>query len=490
MQKRKGVVLAAPKSGSGKTLITCALIEALKEAGVNVCTFKCGPDYIDPMFHRTILGVPGGNLDTYFTGEAKTKEIFMEETPEDAFAVVEGVMGLYDGLGGILEEGSTYHLAKAISLPVILVIDAHGMGRTILPLIQGLLSYDKAGIIKGVILNRVSKMFYASLKELIETELSIEVLGCFTEQKELHLESRHLGLKLPEEKRDLKEQVCRGADSLKETVSIERILAIGGAGEKDAASPKVDSHENKVTYQRADIYENDMVFQRADIKENDTHESKLRLAIARDEAFCFYYQENLKLLSKRGFELVPFSPLHDKKLPEHISGLLLGGGYPELFAKELSENDSMKTAIREAIRGGLPSLAECGGFLYLHKSLKDMEGRQYSMAGVIDADADYRGKLVRFGYVELTEKESCFLPEKEGIRGHEFHYFDSTKNGTDCVAKKPTGNRSWECVWEGENHWWGFPHLYYPSNPSFVEHFYQQAGLYQQSKLKQKDNLK
>ena len=484
MQKRKGVVLAAPKSGSGKTLITCALIEALKEAGVNVYAFKCGPDYIDPMFHRTILGVPGGNLDTYFTGEAKTKELFIEETPDDAFAVVEGVMGLYDGLGGILEEGSTYHLAKSVSLPVILVIDAHGMGRTILPLIQGLLSYDRAGIIKGVILNRVTKMFYASLKELIESELSIEVLGYFTEQKELHLESRHLGLKLPEEKRDLKEQVCRRAASLKETVSLERILAIGGAGEKDAASQRDDDNKDKVTSQRADIYENDMVFQRTDTKENDSYEKKLRLAIAKDEAFCFYYQENLKLLSKMGFELVPFSPLHDKKLPEHISGLLLGGGYPELFAKELSENESMKTAIREAIRGGLPSLAECGGFLYLHKSLKDMEGRQYSMAGVIDADADYRGKLVRFGYVELTEKESCFLPEKEGIRGHEFHYFDSTENGTDCVAKKPTGNRSWECVWEGENHWWGFPHLYYPSNPSFVEHFYRQAGWYQQSKLK------
>lgn len=484
MQKRKGVVLAAPKSGSGKTLITCALIEALKEAGVNVCAFKCGPDYIDPMFHRTILGVPGGNLDTYFTGEAKTKELFIEETPEDAFAVVEGVMGLYDGLGGILEEGSTYHLAKSVSLPVILVLDAHGMGRTILPLIQGLLSYDRAGIIKGVILNRVTKMFYASLKELIESELSIEVLGYFTEQKELHLESRHLGLKLPEEKRDLKEQVCRRAASLKETVSLERILAIGGAGEKDAASQRDDDNKDKVTSQRADIYENDMVFQRTDTKENDSYEKKLRLAIAKDEAFCFYYQENLKLLSKMGFELVPFSPLHDKKLPEHISGLLLGGGYPELFAKELSENESMKTAIREAIRGGLPSLAECGGFLYLHKSLKDMEGRQYSMAGIIDADADYRGKLVRFGYVELTEKESHFLPEKEGIRGHEFHYFDSTENGTDCVAKKPTGNRSWECVWEGENHWWGFPHLYYPSNPSFVEHFYRQAGVYQQSKLK------
>lgn len=484
MQKRKGVVLAAPKSGNGKTLITCALIEALKEAGVNVCAFKCGPDYIDPMFHRTILGVPGGNLDTYFTGEAKTKELFIEETPDDAFAVVEGVMGLYDGLGGILEEGSTYHLAKSVSLPVILVIDAHGMGRTILPLIQGLLSYDRAGIIKGVILNRVTKMFYASLKELIESELSIEVLGYFTEQKELHLESRHLGLKLPEEKRDLKEQVCRRAASLKETVSLERILAIGGAGEKDAASQRDDDNKDKVTSQRADIYENDMVFQRTDTKENDSYEKKLRLAIAKDEAFCFYYQENLKLLSKMGFELVPFSPLHDKKLPEHISGLLLGGGYPELFAKELSENESMKTAIREAIRGGLPSLAECGGFLYLHKSLKDMEGRQYSMAGIIDADADYRGKLVRFGYVELTEKESHFLPEKEGIRGHEFHYFDSTENGTDCVAKKPTGNRSWECVWEGENHWWGFPHLYYPSNPSFVEHFYRQAGVYQQSKLK------
>ena len=457
MQKRKGVVLAAPKSGSGKTLITCALIEALKEAGVDVCAFKCGPDYIDPMFHRTILGVPGGNLDTYFTGEAKIKEIFMEETPEDAFAVVEGVMGLYDGLGGILEEGSTYHLAKAISLPVILVIDAHGMGRTILPLIQGLLSYDKAGIIKGVILNRVSKMFYASLKELIETELSIEVLGCFTEQKELHLESRHLGLKLPEEKRDLKEQVCRGADSLKETVSIERILAIGGAGEKDAAS------------------------QRTDIKENDTHESKLRLAIARDEAFCFYYEDNLRLLEAYGGKLVWFSPLGQEKIPEEADALLLGGGYPELCARQLSENVSMRNSIQEAIENGMPSVAECGGFMYLHESMTDEEGENWPMAVVITGSCHNRGKLVRFGYVNVMEQTSHFLAEKP-VRAHEFHYYDSDNNGESCVAVKPVSGTSWTCIHEDDRNWWGYPHLYYPSNPAFVEHFVQAARLYRRER--------
>jgi len=416
------------------------------------------------MFHRTILGVPGGNLDTYFTGEAKTKEIFMEETPEDAFAVVEGVMGLYDGLGGILEEGSTYHLAKAISLPVILVIDAHGMGRTILPLIQGLLSYDKAGIIKGVILNRVSKMFYASLKELIETELSIEVLGCFTEQKELHLESRHLGLKLPEEKRDLKEQVCRWADSLKETVSIERILAIGGAGEKDAASPKVDSHENKVTYQRADI------------KENDTHESKLRLAIARDEAFCFYYKENLEILEQLGAELCYFSPVNDVQLPEDTDGIYLGGGYPETYRKELAENLSMKESICEAAKAGKPIIAECGGFMYVCNHLVETDDSSMDMLGLIDTDVHMTKRLsMQFGYVTLNALcDTAFFKKNTNIRAHEFHYSKADKRGDSCEIKKYSG-KCWNGLYVKENIMAGYPHFYFHNCREVAERFVDMA---------------
>ena len=465
------IMIAGSSSGSGKTAITCAILSALKQKNIDVAACKCGPDYIDPMFHREVLQVPSENLDLFFSTKDSLQELFVKHGENRDIVVTEGVMGYYDGLALESDQASSYDVSRSLSMPTVLVVPCKGMALSVVPVILGMLEFRKDQQIKGIILNRISGMLYPRMKQLIESELKklgydIPVVGYVPEHEAFQLESRHLGLKLPEHIIHIQKKLHEAGELIKSTVDLEQILQIA------CQAPQIET-----------VIKNSL-------DEKSIVKNRVRIGIARDEAFCFYYQENLKLLSKRGFELMPFSPLHDKKLPEHISGLLLGGGYPELFAKELSENASMKTAIREAIRGGLPSLAECGGFLYLHKSLKDMEGRQYSMAGVIDADADYRGKLVRFGYVELTEKESCFLPEKEGIRGHEFHYFDSTENGTDCVAKKPTGNRRWECVWEGENHWWGFPHLYYPSNPSFVEHFYQQAGLYQQSKLKQKDNLK
>lgn len=474
-QNRKGVVLAAPKSGSGKTLITCALIQSLLNRQESVFSYKCGPDYIDPMFHRTILGVSGGNLDTFFTGEQKTRELFLSNTPENSFTIVEGVMGLFDGLGGVKEEGSTYHLAKTISIPIILVVDAHGMGRSILPLIAGFLSYDTAHQIKGVILNRVSKMFYGSLKEMIEKELELEVLGYFPERKELQLESRHLGLKMPEEKKDLKEQVQRAANQFEESVNLNRILEIGA----EAVTSSIVVNKNQIAADKIKTTNiADILSQNGEsLKENKVNDKVERpvLAVARDEAFCFYYQENLKLLEQAGFLIREFSPIHDDKLPEGTSAILLGGGYPELFAKELSDNQKMKSEIREAINSGMPSVAECGGFMYLHESLTDAEEKTYPMVSVIKEHCNDQGKLVRFGYVELQENESMFLPKGTKIRGHEFHYFDSTNNGVSCVAKKPVGKRQWDCVWEEEKHWWGFPHLYYPSNPSFVEHFYEEA---------------
>ena len=442
-------MIAAPKSGSGKTTITCALLQILKERGENVSSCKCGPDYIDPMFHRQVLGVPARNLDTFFTGEAQTRKLFLRDRSDGELVVMEGVMGLYDGLGGIRKEGSSYHLAKVTQTPIILVVDAKGMGKSVIPLIAGFLAYDEAHLIKGVILNRMSAAYYEILKPIAEQELGITVLGFFPENKTLQIASRHLGLLLPNELEDLRGQIQIAAQKLKETVDILGLLQIAENLEPLAA----DTCE----------------------REKQPIE-KTRIAVARDEAFCFYYEENLRMLAQAGAELVFFSPIHDTALPEDIHGLLLGGGYPEIYAKQLSENVSMRTAVREAVLSGIPTVAECGGFLYLHTMLTDREGRSYPMAGVLSGKCFDTGKLVRFGYIELEEKSGHFLPQGSRIRGHEFHYYDSEDNGADCTAYKPTTGRNYACIHAGENHWYGFSHLYYPSCPEFAEKFVEKAG--------------
>lgn len=448
-KKIRRIMIAAPKSGSGKTTITCALLQILKERGENVSSCKCGPDYIDPMFHRQVLGVPARNLDTFFTGEAQTRKLFLRDRSDGELVVMEGVMGLYDGLGGIREEGSSYHLAKVTQTPIILVVDAKGMGKSVIPLIAGFLAYDEAHLIKGVILNRMSAAYYEILKPIAEQELGITVLGFFPENKTLQIASRHLGLLLPNELEDLRGQIQIAAQKLKETVNILGLLQIAENLEPLAA----DTCE----------------------REKQPVE-KTRIAVARDEAFCFYYEENLRMLAQAGAELVFFSPIHDTALPEDIHGLLLGGGYPEIYAKQLSENVSMRTAMREAVLSGIPTVAECGGFLYLHTMLTDREGRSYPMAGVLPGKCFDTGKLVRFGYIELEEKSGHFLPQGSRIRGHEFHYYDSEDNGADCTAYKPTTGRNYACIHAGENHWYGFSHLYYPSCPEFAEKFVEKAG--------------
>ena len=448
-KKIRRIMIAAPKSGSGKTTITCALLQILKERGENVSSCKCGPDYIDPMFHRQVLGVPARNLDTFFTGEAQTRKLFLRDRSDGELVVMEGVMGLYDGLGGIREEGSSYHLAKVTQTPIILVVDAKGMGKSVIPLIAGFLAYDEAHLIKGVILNRMSAAYYEILKPIAEQELGITVLGFFPENKTLQIASRHLGLLLPNELEDLRGQIQIAAQKLKETVDILGLLQIAENLEPLAA----DTCE----------------------REKQPVE-KTRIAVARDEAFCFYYEENLRMLAQAGAELVFFSPIHDTALPEDIHGLLLGGGYPEIYAKQLSENVSMRTAVREAVLSGIPTVAECGGFLYLHTMLTDREGRSYPMAGVLPGKCFDTGKLVRFGYIELEEKSGHFLPQGSRIRGHEFHYYDSEDNGADCTAYKPATGRNYACIHAGENHWYGFSHLYYPSCPEFAEKFVEKAG--------------
>ena len=451
------VMIAAPKSGSGKTTITCAILQTLKDMGKQVVSYKCGPDYIDPMFHQRVIGIPSKNLDTFFTGENDTRKLLLKNRTGEEIAVIEGVMGLYDGLGGVREEGSSYHLAKVTKTPIILVVDAKGMGRSVIPLIAGFLAYDTEHLIRGVILNRMSKSYYEIIKPLIEAELQIRVLGYLAERQQLQIQSRHLGLHLPGEIKEIQRQLEVAAEELQKSVSIETIIQI-------AASAETIEIE-KITETTEKITSTELI-------------TKPLIAVARDEAFCFYYEDNLLLLKEYGADIAYFSPLHDKELPEGSSGLLLGGGYPELYAKELEENTAMRKEIKAAVESGMPVVAECGGFLYLHTAIRDRDGHPYQMAGVLPAACQDTKKLVRFGYIELEEKESNFLEVGTRIKGHEFHYFDSEKNGEDCIAIKPVTGRTYPCVIEKENVWMGFPHLYYPSNPSIADHFVKKAEQY------------
>ena len=463
-KKIRRIMIAAPKSGSGKTTITCGLLQIFKEDGEDISSCKCGPDYIDPMFHRQVLGIPARNLDTFFTGEEGTHKLFLKDRREGELVVMEGVMGLYDGLGGIREEGSSYHLAKVTQTPIILVVDAKGMGRSVIPLIAGFLAYDKAQLIRGVIFNRMSAAYYEILKPLAEEELGIAVLGYFPENKDLQIAGRHLGLCMPGELEGLQEQIRMAAERLRETADISKLLQIAEEAElvEDSGSERKQSDD---TAEKPDTTENGEAMHP-------------RIAVARDEAFCFYYEENLRLLEQAGAEPVYFSPLHDNALPENIHGLLLGGGYPELYAGQLSENDAMRTAIREAVTDGLPTVAECGGFLYLHTTLTDREGHSYPMVGVLPEKCFDTGHLVRFGYIDLEESSGYFMSHGSRISAHEFHYYDSEDNGADCIATKPATGRNYLCIHVGENHWYGFPHLYYPSCPAFAEHFVEKAERY------------
>lgn len=471
--KKPRILLAAPKSGSGKTLITCALLGALKKKDLKPAAFKCGPDYIDPMFHRTVLKVPSENLDTFFTGE-ETRGIFAELAKKADIAVMEGVMGLFDGLGGTREEGSAYHLAKVTSTPIILVVDVHGMGKSMIPLIKGFLDYDTEHLIKGILLNRMTESFLETMRPMLEAELPVPVVGFFPARKDIHLESRHLGLMLPGEIEDLEAQLDAAAEQFLATAGFEKILAIADQAEE---LEDIESVDNATcaggTDTDADADTDTDADKAVSERKAMADAPALTLAVARDEAFCFYYEANMRAFQKRGVAIRYFSPLHDKELPAEADGILLGGGYPELYAKALSENESMKASIRSAIENGMPSLAECGGFMYLHETLEDQDGGCYPMIGMIKGGVQFKGKLVRFGYVELTEKQPCFLKAGHSIKAHEFHYYDSTDNGDAVTAVKPVTGRSWECIHEGLEHFWGFPHLYYPSNEEFTEHFVQ-----------------
>ena len=450
------IMLAAPKSGSGKTLLTCGLLEVLRRRGLNPIACKCGPDYIDPMFHRYVLGIPGRNLDSFFLPAEGVRKVLVDAVREEqaGIAVLEGVMGYYDGLGGTETSASSWEIAVITDTPAILVLDCKGASLSVAAMASGFLHFRKKSHIAGVILNRVSSMYYERLAAAVEEASGLPVLGYLPESEEYRMESRHLGLFLPGEIDRLRERIGRLADQMEKSIAVERVLEVAGMLTLRMENKEKEKAENE-------SMEAESIAKFPACQEQKVT-SRVRIGVARDEAFCFYYQENFHLLEQMGAELVYFSPLRDKKIPDRVDGLLFGGGYPENYARELAKNTAMRESIRRSIAAGMPFLAECGGFLYLHRTLEGSDGKHWEMAGVYPFDAYRTNRLRRFGYVRLLTSSG------QEIHGHEFHYWESEDPGTDWEAVKPTGNRSWHCIHEKGGQIGGFPHLYYASCPDFL----------------------
>ena len=444
-------MITAASSGSGKTMITCGLLELFKRKGLNPLACKCGPDYIDGLFHKQVLELEGMNLDSYFEAPEELRDKY-SRLSKGHLPVVEGVMGYFDGLGGSTTRASSWEVAHILDLPAVLVVDARGASVSLAAVIKGFLEFERpmGSQIKAVIFNRMSPMLYPRIRELVERETGIRAAGFVPELDFLKVGSRHLGLVLPEEIAGLREQMNRLGKCLEETIDWEFLAELGAEKEER------DALEEENT------------------EASCTAAFSFRLGIAMDEAFCFYYQDNLRLLERLGGELVYFSPIHDRSLPEQLDGLILGGGYPELYCEALSLNESMRESVKKAAEGSLPVLGECGGYLYLLEELEAEDGRIWPMTGVLKGKGYKKGKNSRFGYIGVeAEKDSLYLKPGEQIRGHEFHYWDCEVLEEEWVmrAKKPVGNRSWPCIRIKNQVMAGFPHLFYPSCPAFAVRF-------------------
>lgn len=429
-------LLAAPRSGSGKTTMTCALLMALKRRGCAPCAFKSGPDYIDPMFHRAVLGVESRSLDLYFSAPETVRTLYAKGAAGHGAAVCEGAMGFYDGLGGVSDRASAWHLADTLGLPVLLVAEPKGQSLTLAAELKGLVNFRTPSHIAGILLNNCTARMHALLAPMLEEETGLPVLGFLPKLPEAVIGSRHLGLYTAAEVENLQQKLALLADAAEEHIDWPRLLALC---EKEPPALPVQP---------------------------EMPPARVRIAVAQDEAFCFIYAETLEAFRDAGAEVVFFSPLRDTALPENIGGLYLPGGYPELHARELSENTSLLREIKRKIDSGLPTAAECGGFLYLGQSLTDAEGQSWPMAGVLPGEAKDAGRLVRFGYATLSaDSDSMLFRAGESFPIHEFHHWDSTANGTALAAKKPVGGAEWRCGFVNEHFYAGFPHLYWAGTP-------------------------
>jgi cobyrinic acid a,c-diamide synthase len=443
----KAIIIAGTSSGCGKTSVALGLMKALARKGLVVQGFKSGPDFIDPGLHRMATGLPSHNLDGWMLGADEVNRIFRRNHEGCDVSVIEGAMGLFDGIGATSEEGSAAQLAKILGLPVLLVVNARGMARSAAALVKGYAGFDPELSIHSVLFNMTGSPTHGRiLAQAMEVLPEVEVLGSLPRLADLQLPSRHLGLVTAEDLDRREERLNSLADWVESALDVEQLLA----RLPDFACPS--------------------------LSDGGARMPEIRIGYARDRAFCFYYEENLRQLRQAGAELVPFSPLEDTNLPPALRGLYLGGGYPELHAAQLAANTAMLGKIRDFCGSGKPVYAECGGFMYLMRSLTDRQGREHAMAGVFDFASTMQPRHQALGYREVETTADCPL-SKGGARarGHEFHY--SRLEGTDSGAREIYRllDRCGQTLPGGGylkgNCLGSYVHLHFGSNPDLARHF-------------------
>lgn len=421
----KKILIAGTNSGVGKTTISLGIMQALTKRSMKVQPYKVGPDYIDPSYHTFITGRDSRNLDSYMLDDEKIKYVFNSASKDADISVIEGVMGLYDGIGIDLDNCTSSHTSKILKAPVILVINGKAMAASSAAMVLGYKELDKDVNIKGVIVNNVrTKTHYEIIKKAIETYCKIEVLGYFPPNDEFSLESRHLGLVPSVEIDSLKNKFSNLADEIEKYINIDRIIEI-------AETEEVSSSFNLEDF----------------IKENKIEDKTI--AIAYDKAFNFYYKENIELLKALGLNIKYFSPLEDKKVPQS-DYIYIGGGFPEIFSKEIELNKSMRNSIKEAHINKVPIYAECGGLMYLGEKLIDQNNNEYDMVGIFSGVSKMTKSLKRFGYCYGESKIDTILSKKgEIIKGHEFHHSIFETNEECAYIMRKERDKKVVDEWEG-----------------------------------------
>jgi len=453
------IVIAAPGSGTGKTSIALGLMRAFSNRGLTVQPFKIGPDYIDPAFHNRASRGISRNLDLWMLPPGVMATLFGRQAQKADISIIEGVMGLYDGIGTDLDNRSTAHVSRVLDAPVILVIDGRGVSASAAALVKGFQSFDPRVHLAGVIVNQVSgEKHYAGIRDAIEQHTGIRCFGWVRKQDSVRLESRHLGLVPSVEIPELEEKLDTLASLVSESVDLDGLMQIA-----QSAPPVLWAEELQ-----------------------NTSPITVRIGYALDEAFNFYYADNLDLLKTYGAELVPFSPIHDGSLPENLSALYFGGGFPEMFASELAFNGGMLKELREAAQSGMPIFAECGGFMYLMDAIRDFEGNRHEMCGILPGTAVMTQKLQRFGYVSaIVSEDSVFGPAGTELRGHEFHRSVrelpetvGIRRSAYALARANAPETRWHCGENTGNILAAYAHVHFHSNPESAKSFVDSAKSY------------
>lgn len=451
----KKIVIAGSRSGVGKTTISLGLMAALKKRGFKVQPFKVGPDYIDPGFHTLICGRDSYNLDSYFLGAAGVNKVFSEKSKQADISMIEGVMGLFDGKGKN-STSSTAEIAKIINAPVILIIDARKVAQSAAAVVYGYKNYDQKLNLKGVIINNISSLHHFELlKKAIKDKMSdLIVLGYLPKNQDLELPERHLGLVPVSESSELKAYSQKLVELMEKYIDIEQVIEIS----------QVES-EN--------LLKNNLAI-KSTIK-------NIKIGIASDQAFNFYYQINLDLLKAAGAKIVEFSPLTDSRLPE-VDAVYLGGGFPESFLQELAANREFKSDFKEKVKQGLPAYAECGGLMYFCRQVKDFEGKEFQMLDLLPAEIEMTSKLQEMGYREVEASADNLLFKKgEKARGHVFHYSRISK--IDQKVKRSYNYRKKEEGYSSlDNILASYIHLHFASNLQIVKNYLEKALIYKKSR--------